>query len=84
MGTNEFIDAAVGLSLASEAGALIDEAERRQDVETHRLVQAAVLYFVLDDDAEHDLHSVCGLDDDAAVLNAVARQLGRDDLVVEI
>lgn len=83
MGANALADPAVAFALASEARALIDEAERRQDGETHRLVQAAVMYFVLDEDAEHDLYAAGGLDDDAAVLNAVARSLGREDLVVE-
>ena len=39
-------------------------------------IQAAVRYFVLEDDAESDLNSVIGLDDDAEVVNAVLRHLG--------
>ncbi len=40
-----------------------------------RLIQAAVLYFVLDNDAAPDSRSLLGLEDDARVLAAVARHL---------
>jgi hypothetical protein len=78
---NEFLDLRLANALANTANALLDEAEHRGDHE-RRLVQAAVRYFLLDEDAEHDLESVCGLDDDAAVCNAVATAVGRDDLKV--
>jgi len=55
--------------LVRQMGTLPGEAERR-------LVQAAVRYFVLEDDAEGDLVSILGLDDDDQVLQAVARHLG--------
>lgn len=51
---------------------------------TRRLVQAAVRYFVIEDDADSDLDSILGLDDDAEVLNAVLRHLGHDGWVVEV
>ena len=80
---NEFLDVSLALRLSEVATALIEEGQRRGDEDTRRLVQAAVRYFILDDDGEHDLESVCGLDDDAEVCNVVARALGRDELVVE-
>lgn len=40
-----------------------------------RLIQAAVLYFVLDNDAAPDSRSLLGLEDDARVLAAVVRYL---------
>lgn len=54
------------------------------DEESRRLVQGAVTYFLLEDDEEPDLDSVAGLDDDAEVFNAVARALGREDLVIPL
>jgi len=47
-------------------------------------VQAAVLYFVNSDDASPDLESILGFDDDADVVNAVCRFLGRPDLAVAL
>jgi hypothetical protein len=41
-------------------------------------VQAAVRYLVIEDDATNDLGSILGLDDDAEVMNAVLRRLGRE------
>ncbi|MBI4705970.1 MAG: hypothetical protein HY744_33170 [Deltaproteobacteria bacterium] len=57
--------------LVSTIGPATPEAERR-------VIQAAVRYFVLEDDAEGDFDSVIGLDDDAEVLNAALRHLGRE------
>jgi len=48
-----------------------------------RIIQAAVRYFVIQDDGTvHDLASEDGLDDDVKVVNAVLRYLGRDDLMI--
>jgi hypothetical protein len=51
---------------------------------TRRLVQAAVRYFLIEEDADSDLDSILGLDDDAEVLNAVLRHLGHDSWLVEV
>jgi len=48
-----------------------------------RLVQAAVRYFIIEDDAESDLDSILGLDDDAQVINAVMKRLDRESWMVE-
>lgn len=82
-GANEFLDAALALAIASSCRALLEHTETGSGHE-RALAQAAVRYFVLDDDADHDLESVCGLDDDAMVCNAVARELGREDLVIPV
>ena len=42
-----------------------------------RLLQAAIRYFVIEDDANADQQSLVGFDDDAAVVNAVLARLGR-------
>lgn len=47
-----------------------------------RHAQAAVLYFMESDDAEPDLTSASGFDDDAEVFNAVCRHLGFPDYSV--
>ncbi len=44
--------------------------------------QAAVLYFMESDDAEPDLDSPSGFDDDAQVYNAVCQHLGMPDYSV--
>ncbi|MGE0492147.1 MAG: hypothetical protein AB7S38_23235 [Vulcanimicrobiota bacterium] len=46
--------------------------------------QAAAYYFVESDDADPDLESMLGLDDDALVFNAVCLHLGRPDWQVEL
>lgn len=51
---------------------------------TRRLIQAAVRYFVIEDDADGDLDSILGLDDDAEVVNAVLRHLGHERWTVDV
>lgn len=51
------------------------------DERTCRLVQSAVLYFVKQDDAEDDIRSPAGFDDDLEVVEAVARELEFDDVL---
>lgn len=46
--------------------------------------QAAVFYFIEEDDAEPDLDSPLGFEDDACVFNAVCSHLGLDELKVEL
>ncbi len=81
---NEYVDVSLALRLADVSRALLDEAESQGNDHARRLAQAAVRYFILDDDGENDLTSVHGLVDDAEVCNAVARALGRGDLVTGV
>ena len=46
--------------------------------------QAATYYFVESDDAEPDLSSARGFEDDACVFNAVCRHLGLPELQVDL
>jgi hypothetical protein len=48
-----------------------------------RQIQAAALYFVTEEDGDSDM-AIGGLDEDAAVANAVALHLGRSDLVTSL
>ncbi|MEQ9498738.1 MAG: hypothetical protein RIT81_17805 [Deltaproteobacteria bacterium] len=58
-------------------GADLDEDQRRA-------VQLACDYFISDEDAESDLTSPLGFEDDAEVFNAVAAVLGFDDAVIPL
>lgn len=51
--------------------------------EVHAVVQAAVHYFVHEEDDE-EITGVLGFDDDIQVVNAVSRALGRHDLVMAL
>jgi len=80
---NPHLEPRLALRLVQVCEALLDEAASQGTEEARRLVQAAVRYFIEDDDGEHDLTSVVGLIDDAEICNAVARALGRGDLVTD-
>ena len=47
-------------------------------------VQAATLYFASSEDAQPDVESEDGFDDDAEVFNAVCQMLERSDLIVPL
>jgi hypothetical protein len=53
----------------------LDEAEQR-------LVMAACVYFVEDDDEDGDFSSIVGFEDDADVYDQVVKQLGRPELAL--
>ncbi len=72
----EFLDLELARTLASGLTALIDGASG-YDEEERSLVRAAVEYFVLSTDAENDVTSPIGLEDDVRVFNAVCRALGQ-------
>lgn len=77
------VDLEMAEAIGDAARALIRHfRSRRDDEEAQRLIHAAVLYFILEDDAEDDLASVIGFDDDAEVISAVAVVLDRPDLTV--
>ena len=80
--SGEFVDLGLAEHVAEACVGLLDGLTEDTPEQQRRLVQLAVRYFVRADDAEGDLTSVSGFDDDAAVLNAVARQLGREELCI--
>jgi len=73
-GSNEFLDLATARGLARESHRLLALSPTATQAD-QRLIQAAVLYFVLDNDALPDTRRLMGLEDDAKVLQAVARHL---------
>lgn len=68
--------ASLGHSIAADCVALLD-AWDTVDASAHRMIRAAVEYFLLSRDGDDDLATPEGLDDDAAVVQAVRRFLKR-------
>ena len=69
--------------LLTACRALLTVTATRPDASVRQLVQAAVLYLVLEEDDE-EITGVLGLDDDAQVVNAACRSLGHDEWVVTL
>ena len=78
------VDPTLANNLAEASLRLLGTLKDDSPESTRRLVQAAVRYFVIEEDADSDLDSILGLDDDAEVLNAVLRKLGHSDWQVEV
>ncbi len=77
------VDPALAQALCDASIRLLGSLNDNSPESTVRLIQAAVQYFVLEDDADGDLDSILGLDDDAQVMNAVIDKLGLSDWRVE-
>lgn len=73
----DYVDVELAQSLANECHRLIDTLGPDASEEHYRLVQAAVLYFVTDEDAEGDASSLIGFDDDRLVVRRVLSELER-------
>jgi hypothetical protein len=82
--TDEDVDPALANGLAEASLRLLGTLNEKTPETTRRLIQAAVRYFVIEEDADSDLDSILGLDDDAEVLNAVIRHLGHEHWLVEV
>jgi uncharacterized membrane protein YkvA (DUF1232 family) len=74
----DYLDVDLVQRIANRCHRLIETIHDGVSEDHRRLVQAAVLYFVLDEDAEGDTSSLIGFDDDRLVVDAVARELGVD------
>ena len=77
------VDATLARELVVACRRLLDTLSKQTPPHTQHMVQAAVRYFIIEDDAEADLDSILGLDDDAEVVNAVLQKLGYIDWMVE-
>lgn len=71
----DYLDGELATGLAQDCHRLLDSLSREVSEEHHRLVQAAVRYYVLDADAECDTDSLIGFDDDQLVVGAVAEEI---------
>lgn len=72
----DYLDIDLVERIANCCHRLIETLDEDASEDHRRLVQAAVLYFVLDEDVEGDTSSLIGFDDDRLVVEAVARELG--------
>lgn len=79
----EFVEVGLAERLATNLGVAIDEAESFDD-DQRATLGAAAAYFVSSKDAESDLRSPIGLEDDAFVVNEAFTLIGRDDLHVSV
>lgn len=75
---SDYIDAPLAGRIATLCHRLIDTIAPPVEEDHRRVVQAAVLYFALEEDAEGDTTSLIGLDDDRLVVEAVCQELGLD------
>ncbi len=78
------VDATLARELMVACRQLLDTLSEETPEDTRHMVQAAVRYFIIEDDAEASLNSILGLDDDAEVVNAVLTRLGYLDWLVEL
>ncbi len=78
-------NAQLGDAIALALTRLIDRINDLTEAPALRLIQAAVRYFIIQDEGYgSDFASMQGLEDDARVVNAVLRYYGRDDLCVDV
>lgn len=80
---NEFMDIQLAREIA-ECLHLVLQDYGRYPADQQALIVGAARYFIKNDDAEHDLYSVLGLDDDAAVLNYLLDTLNRPELKIPL
>ncbi|MEM6996398.1 MAG: GNAT family N-acetyltransferase [Myxococcota bacterium] len=80
--SNPYVDNELGREIARICDALLADIDAGTPEHTRRQIQAAARYFVTEEDGDSDL-AIGGLDEDAAVANAVAEHLGRGDLVTD-
>lgn len=78
---NEFLDRSLAKRVAEVLATLIDNSADL-DADGRALLRGAVEYFVLTTDADDDISSPIGIEDDARVVNVVCEVLGRTDIKV--
>ena len=74
---DEFVDLLTARQVHEGCRELLTQGYEQRTANQKRLIQAAVLYFILERDADADMTSVIGFDDDAVVLKKVKRELSR-------
>ncbi len=76
---DQCVDVEIGRLVAEALLAMVDAAESL-DRDQRSWVRAAVDYFILMKDSDHDLGSTLGLHDDADAVKFVCEVIGRPDL----
>lgn len=79
----EFAQVELAECLATNLAAAIDDADDLDD-DARATLGAAIAYFVSSKDAESDLRSPIGLEDDAFVVNEAFALIGRSDLAIDV
>ncbi len=80
---NPYVDDVLARDIARICEGLLDAVIDSTPEWTRLQIQAAARYFATEEDGDSDL-SIGGLDEDAAVANAVAQHLGRGDLLSDL
>lgn len=80
---NELLPVDVAEQLAKALEGLLREADALTP-EQRTLAIGAARYFCSEHDHVHDTSSVLGLDDDVAVFNLAVREIGREDLILDL
>jgi uncharacterized membrane protein YkvA (DUF1232 family) len=78
---NEFVDTTLAYTIAQRLRIVLEDWPSLTQDE-RAAVHAAIAYFALSEDAEDDLESVLGFEDDAQVVNACLRLLDRSHLEI--
>jgi uncharacterized membrane protein YkvA (DUF1232 family) len=81
VGNTEFYDLDTARRAATLCHKLLAALPEKPDEEQHRLVQLAINYFVLAEDANDDNHSLIGFDDDLQVVVAAIEDIGFSHLL---
>ncbi len=80
---NASVDVELGRDIGRTCDGLLMAVTDATPEHTRRQIQAAARYFVTEEDGDSDFE-IGGLDEDAAVANAIAEHLGRSDLLCDV
>jgi uncharacterized membrane protein YkvA (DUF1232 family) len=80
---NEFLDLGLAKRIASTLNIVLSAYRELSSDHARALVIGAARFFLDADDVWPDLESPVGFDDDAEVLNAVLKDIGREDLLIK-
>jgi uncharacterized membrane protein YkvA (DUF1232 family) len=83
LAVNEFLDVAMADKVASLLVGLINKIGKYPQ-EKQKLIVGAARYFIRNHDAQDDMRSLLGFDDDVAVLNYVLTELGHADMRIQL
>jgi len=77
----EFLDLVLARRVATQCESLLDGLGPDSSKEHRQLIQAAVQYFIENEDEENDIESPIGFDDDLEVVELIAREIDRADIL---